>query len=253
MKYIKIFIFTIWLTILTVITGLAGFIGAAFTKGQSMRSFFQVLEFWKVVKATFSGRTKQVEIFLKSKKLRSRYSEPKMMVSIDAIDYAELFAFTFYSLYIGFYVSLIGSVILSAILYQAIYVSPVAVVVDTAPKTDVITYQKSNLEVNKDTYCPCTPLFKFESGYFGTNTIMIDQDMLIPSVSDHHVISPEQINSATIEKPMDFYGTVINNGYSINYEGEEIPLQEYQGFVFSNDLNSIFFFEGKNIKRIQLQ
>lgn len=249
MKYIKILFFVVWLTIVTLLTAVIGALGAAFTKGKSFNSCLQALEFWKVVSATFTGSKRQVKIFLKTAYSQKKHGDPALNIDIDAIDYEELFAYSLYSLYVGFYVWIIGGAILSAILYKAIYVSPVATVSNEIPKKDVIVYEKSEAEINQDLYCPCTPVE--DVTHSGLRTIIVDQDHGGILISDNHVLTEDMISQAVIEKPFDFH--INAKTYAVTYEDGEFHPRKYQGFVFSYDLNSLYFFDDKGFNRVALK
>lgn len=249
MNFIKTILFTLCLLVVTPIALFVGVIGAPFTKGTSLLGLMQIFDLWKVVFLTLFTSRKTFNLRLRNKQHLSKSKTPVYTIELHQIDYAEMFEFLIVSLYFGVPLYILAMSILSAILYTAVYVSPVSTTVDTMPVKDNITYKKTAQEENEDLYCPCTPMYEYDDSYEGMNTIIFDTDNGIAKVSDNHQISMVEISKATTEKPFEFSSGIINDVYYVEHNGISVNLHEHQAFVFSQDLNSLYFFDNGEFKR----
>lgn len=257
MKFIQSLIYAIFLLCLTIIAFVYSVVGLVFTKGESWSCFTHVASQWKavgaVIRATFNKNKRNEKVTIKRKRrVNNQFETVHIRLSYDDIDFGELFVIALYSFYLAFYTWMILGVIVAAITYKAIYVSPIAKEVTQAPKKEVITYQETEVEINEELYCPCIPDYRAELSN-SKNTIIIDQDSNTLKVSEKHILTKEMMMNSTVEQPFGFSKNITAKGYSIDYEGFNFKLNEHQGFVFSYDLNSIFFFDGNQLKRIALK
>ncbi len=165
------------------------------------------------------------------------------------LDFVEIFYFGYLFLYSSFVVYILGSAVYSAIVYTAIYVNPEVEVTKDVVKKRKPAFHKYEDDINIETYCPCIFEYEADENFLSNtkNIIIYDTDNDELRISKNVSLTNSDFERSSKEVLQGEYTYSINDrNVTIEYDDFTFDVNHNQGFVFINDLRSVFYFNKSN-------
>lgn len=201
----------------------------------------------------------KMPVYSRYEKAYSSKSHGQSYIEFDLndFDFAEFFLLAYLFAYTSFVLWIIGSAIYSAIVYTAIYVNPEVEVVEQPKPKREITFHKYEDDINIDRYCPCTLSFNMtkEDKAKSTMTVIYNPNNGELKYSNLHSLTTTDYQKSTKEVLQGEYTyEVVNGRIKVTYDDYTFTVNANQGYVFINDLASIFYFNDDfELHRVSLQ
>lgn len=252
----KTIILSIYFAFLTLIVGIITIPSIILRGKKGLSNLSQVFEIWKVLLKTLFNTTKNKihKLHLKGQ-AKKHYKKDYLSINLSEIDFFLFIYIGYMTLYFGLLIYIIIMTLIAIITYKAIYVSPIATDISQKPTPDIIVYEKSKLEINRDTYCPCVTIVDLPEDQLKQrfNTLIYNEDSTLVEISANHLLTDEDFSKSNFEHNPLIKHSVNENGYLVHYDSYDFYVNEKQGFVFSYDLSSLYYISNNKLFKINLE